>query len=284
MINKISSYISIALISFFSALNYAIFIFPNHFAPAGIDGICTMIQDLSNINIGYLAAIINVPLVIGAFCVLNRDFALKSCIYIAVFSVSSIMLKVIDISSIYYVTDSGTSVVLAPVAAGAIRGILYVLTLKLNASAGGVDIIAALTKHYRPHWNLMNIIFFFNTFVALSSYFVYGMKFEPVICSIIYSFITTNVSNSIRLSKNETVKFEIITPDARFLCNEISQKLNQTATIINAHGAYSGNDTKLVLCVTPKEKAPFLEELLLKNNCIVFKSTVSDSLSGITYK
>ena len=44
------------------ALNYQLFVFPNKFAPSGLNGICTMIQYVTGINIGYLSLLINLPL------------------------------------------------------------------------------------------------------------------------------------------------------------------------------------------------------------------------------
>ena len=244
-----------------------------------------MIQDVSGINIGYLALIVNIPLVILAFFHLNHDFAIKSTIYILVFSVSSILIKSVDISVLYYHTDTGSSVVLAPIAAGVIRGILYAATLSLNGSSGGIDIIAATIKKKNPYMDLMNVIFFINLLVAISSYFVYGMRIEPVICSILYSFITSNVSSHIRSGKHQAVKFEIITSDAEQICHDISEKLGQTSTVVDAKGAYSGSEKKMVVCVTDKHKAPYLEDLILKYQAVVvFKSSVDNTVTGIDYK
>lgn len=285
MFKKNFEYITMTFFAFFAALNYSIFVFPNKFAPAGIDGICTMIQDISNINMGYLSLFVNIPLIIAAFFILNRDFAIKSTIFVVSLSLSIILLKYIDISSLYYVTNTGTSIVLSPIAAGAIRGIIYAVTLRFNGSAGGIDIIAALIKKNKPHLNFMNILFFINMLIALSSYFVYDMMIEPVICSMLYSFINSNISNTLRLSKLESVRFEIITSNAQELCSDISDKTHQKATIINAQGAYTGSNRKIILCVAEKEKAPYIEDLILRySDCIVFKSTVSNSISGIEYK
>ncbi len=285
MIKKFIKTFIIILCASLSALNYAVFIFPNSFAPAGIDGICTMIQDVTNINIGYLSIIVNIPLIILAFFLLNRDFALKSTAYVISFSICSIILSCADISSFHYITDTGSSIVLAPIVAGTIRGVLYYVTLKLNGSSGGVDIIAALIKHKKPFLDLMNIIFLFNMLVAICSYFVYGMHLEPVICSILYSFITTTVNNNICTTSNSNIKYEIITKDVEEFCEEISEKYHQSATIIDAHGAYSGLNTKMVVCVVNKKNSPYIEELILNHpDCVVFKSIVGNSISGITYK
>ena len=62
-------------------------------------------------------------------------------------------------------------------------------------------------------------------FIALCSYFVYGMNPEPVICSIIYSFLTSYTSNKIRFGKNESIRYEIITSDAEALRKDIIKKI-----------------------------------------------------------
>ena len=47
---------ALALIAVVMALNYAIFVFPNRFAPAGLDGLCTMVQDVLGVSMGYLSS------------------------------------------------------------------------------------------------------------------------------------------------------------------------------------------------------------------------------------
>ena len=131
----------------------------------------------------------------------------------------------------------------------------------------------------------MNIIFSINLVISFASYFVYGMKFEPVICSIIYSFITSLVSNHIRGGAHKAIKFEIITEDAKELCAKISGSLHQAATVVDARGVYSGGERKMVVCVVNKHKEPYLEDIILGfPNAVTFKSVVDNTLSGIDYK
>ncbi len=274
-------YLLIAAFAMMSALNYKLFVFSNSFAPSGIDGICTMIQYLTKTNIGYLALIFNIPLLALGFWLfkIKGEYIIKTALYISAFSLFSILLGYIDLSRFVYSTESGTSIVLAPIAAGVIRGILYHFTLMLGGSSGGVDIIAQMVKNKRPHYNLMNIIFGFNVVIALCAYFVYSFKVEPVICSIIYSFVTSTVTKGLDSLGNERVKFEIITPDVNELCTLITSKLNASATVIDAHGAFSGADKKMLICVIGKDKTPKLEELLRDfKDTVVFKSVTNSSI------
>ncbi len=279
-IKKFFVYIVIIFIAFVAAANYNVFVFPNSFAPAGIDGICTMVQDLSGIDIGYLSLVVNIPLVIAAWILLDRDYAVKTTIYVIMFSVADIFLKYIGIESFAYHTDN--SIVLAPISAGVIRGLLYIVMIKTHSSGGGVDIIASLVKRKRPYLNLMNTIFAINLSVAVLSYFVYGFKLEPVICGIIYFYTTSTVSNSIRTSRSETIKIEAITENAEDMCHRISSGLNLTATIVYAKGGYSGQNKKMVICIAEKSKVPGLEKLIEEYpDAVLFKSVVNNSLAEI---
>ena len=59
---QIISYINIILVAILLALNYHIFIVENHFAPAGLNGIATMVQYKTGFSISYMSLIINIPL------------------------------------------------------------------------------------------------------------------------------------------------------------------------------------------------------------------------------
>lgn len=277
-IRKLSELLLIAILAAASAFNYAIFIFPNRFAPAGIDGICTMIQDISGVSIGYLSLIVNIPLLIVAWKKLDRDYAVKSSVFIIAFSAVAAILSGIDLGRFYYHTESSTSIVLAPVASGVIRGIIYAITIALNGSSGGIDIVASLIRRKAPHFNLMNIIFALNMGVAICSYFVYGNHLEPVICGVLYFYITSQTSSSIQASRKETTKIEIITPDAMELCHELTNNLKLSATILDSHGAYSGNPNNMVVCIADKKCFPQVRAVLGRfPDAVYFVSTVTES-------
>lgn len=277
-IKFVTECIAIGLLAAVSALNYAVFIFPNSFAPAGLDGLCTMLQDITGINIGYSSLLINTPLLIAAYFKLDKDFALKNIVFIVSFSFASAALGRMELSGLCYHTENSTSIVLAPVAAGAIRGLLYAATLGLNGASGGIDIAAALIRKKHPHLNLMNIIFSLNMTVAVCSYFVYGNRLEPVICGIMYFYVTSQTSSHIQQSRKETAKIEIITQNAGELCAAITGKLHLSATVLESRGAYSENVSRMVVCIAPKKYIPLIKDMLRQfANTVYFVSTISES-------
>ena len=66
-LKKAWTYLVIAGVGILGALNYELFVFPNQFAPSGVNGICTIIQYVFNIRVSSLSLIINVPLAFLCF-------------------------------------------------------------------------------------------------------------------------------------------------------------------------------------------------------------------------
>ena len=126
-------YLAIAGLAVVMGLSYELFVFPNAFAPAGINGFATIIQYLFHVSIGYLSLIINLPLILLAWRKLDADFARKSLLFVLVFSGVTLGLGKLDLlRSIAY--DSGSSEILGPVAAGVISGAVYGLVIRLGRS------------------------------------------------------------------------------------------------------------------------------------------------------
>lgn len=250
------------LLAILMALNYQIFIFQNSFAPAGINGLATMVQYLFHFSVGYMSLLINIPLCVAAFFRLNRDYALKSFLFVITFSLSLIVLDWVDIRSFAYKTANGTSTILAPLAAGAVNGFIYGSVIRLNGSTGGTDIVAALVRKKRPDLRLVWIIFSMNCVVAGLSYFVYGFQFEPVILCILYSFMTSNISDSILRGTREAIKFEVITNHAEEISRDVLEKLHHGATLVHAEGMYSHNQRDMLICVVNKHQIVEFERII----------------------
>ena len=79
-------------VALLAAANYELFIFPNQFAPAGLNGIATIVQYLFHINVGYFSLLINVPLAILVYVKVDKDMAVFSMIEVVTFSVALVLL------------------------------------------------------------------------------------------------------------------------------------------------------------------------------------------------
>ena len=256
------TYLFIVGLALLSALSYHIFIFSNRFAPAGINGICTMIQHIFGINVGYLSLTINIPLAVWTYFKVGRSMAARTMLYVAAFSVFLIVLEKIDLSAFAYETANGTSKIMGPLIAGLINGVVYAMLVRTSATSGGADYIAAIIHKDRPDLNFFYIVFTLNVCVALMSYFVYDYQIEPVILCIMYSFMSSNVSDRMMKSGRSAVRCEIITDYPQELSNAIINRLHHSATLIPAKGMYSGRETNILICVVNKNQMAALDAII----------------------
>lgn len=259
---KILTYIVICVLALLSALNYHLFVFPNQFAPSGINGLCTMVQYITHINVGYMSLLINIPLALAVFFKVSKPLASRSMLYVAVQSISLVVLDYVDLSAFAYATANGTSTILGPLVAGVISGAIYGLLMRGGAFTGGMDFVAALIHKKNPHTNLMWVLFALNCSVAAISYFVYGFQIEPVILCILFSFMSSMVSD--RLSKNgrSAVRFEIVTDDPDTISQAIIHRLHHSATLLPGKGIYKGKQTSVLVCVVNHSQAALLSSII----------------------
>ena len=261
---KVWTYFVVALIAFVVAVNYELFIFPNSFAPSGINGICTMIQHVFGISVGYLSLLVNIPLAIWCYIEVSKPVALRSMVYVGVFSVALLILDHVDLSAFAYSTENGTSKILGPLVAGIIMGYCYNLLMRSSAYSGGTDFISAIIHKRNPNKSVMGITFILNAIVAVGSYFVYDYQMEPVILCIIYSFASTTVGERLTKSGREAIRFEIVTDHPGEISKEIIAKTKHTTTVFPAKGMYSGRETNVLICIVNKTQAATVSRIIRK--------------------
>lgn len=264
VMKKVWTYLVIAAVAFAAAVNYELFVFPNQFAPSGLNGICTMIQHISGISVGYLSLLINVPLALWVYFTVSKPIATRSMVYVVTFSIALLILDHVDLSPFAYVTDNGTSKILGPLVAGVIQGYVYSILVKASAYSGGTDFISAIIHKHNPSKSVFGLTFTMNVFIAIASYFVYGYQMEPVILCILYSFMSSTVGERLMKSGREAVCFEIITDHPREISEEIIKKIHHTTTLIPAKGMYSGRETNMLICVVNKTQAAIVSRIIRK--------------------
>lgn len=262
MRKKVLTYAAIVVLAAICALNYQIFVFPNRFAPAGLNGICTMIQYLSGISMGYLSLAINLPLAFLVYKKVSKVLAVRSMVFVLTFSLLLPVLSDVDLSRFAYETENGTSKILGPLVAGIINGSIYSMLVRGCAFTGGSDFVASVIHKYHPEQNFFWITFMINVVVAISSYFVYDFQIEPVILCIMYSFMSSTVSDRLVKSGRSAVRFEIVTDDPEALYQDILTQTHHSATLIPGKGMYQGKQTNVLICVINKTQVTILADIV----------------------
>ena len=207
-------------------VSYELFVFPNAFAPAGINGLATMPQYLPHVNIGYLSLLINLPLVLLAWKKVDRDFARKTLVFVLVFSAVTLVLGQMDLSAIAY--DSGSSrhsgasgrrshqrrhIRLGDPAERLHRRNGHRSRLGAEKAPGGQPGLADLQPQCRGGGVVLLRL---------------RRQFEPVILCLIYCYLSSSISDTILKGGKSAMKFEVVTRRPE----ELSRRLmRQRATV-----------------------------------------------------
>lgn len=249
-------YLQIILSAVLLAFVYYIFIVINNFAPAGLNGIATMVQYKCGFSISYMSLLINIPLSILAYFLVEKDFALKTVVFSAVYSFSFLLLQNSDLAFIQY-NALGHDTIYPVMISGVLAGVVYGVCFRNNASTGGTDIISRYINKVRPDTNFFTVTFTLNAIIAIASIFVYSqgtLNYKPMALCIIYCFISTFVGNLLLKTTKTAYKFTIITNHEDEFVEAITQKLHHGCTKIDAIGTYTGAKRSVLICIVNKHQ------------------------------
>ena len=126
--------------------------------------------------------------------------------------------------------------------------------LRRFGASGGTYGISALLKHAKPEMNIAYVSFIMDSSVVAISFFVYGMKVTPVVCTLLNLFIANIlVDRGLSGIKNGD-RFEIITSRPDETASLLMTRLKRGVTEIKVHGMYSDTDKHMLVCIINKRQ------------------------------
>ena len=247
MTKKIVTYLFIIFLGLVLALGYQLFVFPNDFAPAGLNGIFTMIQYVFGFKLSNASILLNIPLFIIVYFKVSKPFATRAMAFLLSFSGSLMLLDMVDLSAFVYSTTIST--LLGPAVGGMISGFCGYYMHQMGTCMGGTEYIAKLIHKKKPSFNLFSIMFSLNVVVACISYFVYDYKIEPVLLCIIYSYFSSSIRDNLNRKHQSALRCEIVTDEGEVLGKEIIHRLHHSVTKMPGKGLYTGKEKDVLVCI-----------------------------------
>lgn len=240
------------LIIIFGAGIYALgvhcFTAPNNIAPGGVTGIATIISYVTGARLGTLISVINIPLLIAGFILLNRKTMIKTLIGVASLSLmTDYVLKDIPV----YIADNGGGI-LASIFGGLLMGAGLGIVYAREGTTGGTDIINKIINRFKPEIKLGQISFLINAGVALSGYFVYK-NLDVVLYAIVSVFVQSKVIDMLVYGGLEG-KFLMIFSEKPQEIAERLLKQKRGVTLLKGEGAYSGEERHVVCIAVHKNE------------------------------
>jgi uncharacterized membrane-anchored protein YitT (DUF2179 family) len=255
--------------AFLVGLGMHVFIYPNDFAPSGVDGLAAMLQKLTGLNAGIFTFAINLPLLVAAWFVLKKRYVLLTVLYTVSLSLFLLLFDWLGVYQYVALTDR----ILPALFGGVAQGLTGIM-LRFGASSGGVDVMGSMIQKKIPHKDVEKIISLLSVVIILISFVVYG-NLQSVLLSVVEIFVCERVTARILRSSRGAVKFEIVTEHAKALKEDILHRVGRGATVLEGHGLYTEKPKQLILCVVNYRQIPaFLKVISRYPDTFVYYSDV----------
>ena len=277
------------------AVDYALFVVPNNFAPSGVNGIAVMVQHVMKKTeyVSYVALLINIPLCVFAYFKIDKTFAIKtlefSLSYSLIFLVLTKVESINEALKPFVYESKGVDTIYPALIAGLFMGFCIGFSVKNNSSTGGTDILAKYVSKIRPEWNFFYVTFVMNAVVALASYFVFGEEidgvmiydYKPVCLCVLYAFVSSFVGNRIISGLKHACKFTIVTDQCDELEYEITHTLKHSATRLHGVGIYKHHDKEVLICIVNSHQVADFERIIKKYpNTFVYIESVDQTIGN----
>lgn len=235
---------------FLLSLGVYFFKFPNNFTTGGVTGIAIILNSaFPAISQATFMSIVNIALLLLGFLVLGKEFGVLTTYCSLMFSLETWLLE-----KFYPMTAPFTDQpMLELMFAIMLPAVGSALMFNCNASSGGTDIVAMILKKYTSLTDIGKSLFVSDSLIAASSCFFFGIK--TGLFSLLGLFLKAFVVDSVIESINLCKFFSIVTSKPKELCDFIIHDLKRSSTVIDAQGAYSHEDRKVVLTACRRGEA-----------------------------
>ena len=262
--NRILDYMIITCGAALYDMSVVVFTAPNNIAPGGLTGVATLINYLFSLPIGTFILIMNVPLLIIGYRRIGRTYFIKT-----VYGTLAVSL-LIDLFSCFIPTYKG-NMILVCIFGGILNGCGIALIFSRGGSSGGTDILASLINKRFPQFSIGHLIMFSDALIVTISAFVYN-SIEAGLYAVVSIFVSSKLIDRIiygTSADNGKLMF-IITDKSREILPLLLNDISRGVTVLEAHGGYSGNDKKLLVCAVRPNQVYKVNNIVKKLDSSVF--------------
>ena len=249
-------YFLITISTLCMAVGIYYFKFPNNFTFGGVSGLSVVLSPFIPLSPSAINFIINALLLILGFLFLGRGFGIRTVYSSTLLSVS--LLDQIAPLSAPLTDEPLLELIFAVLLPGFGSAVLF----NIGASSGGTDIVAMILRKYTSV-DIGRALLLSDLLITLTAFFVFDMKTAlfSLLGLISKSLVVDNVIESINLCKS----FNVVCSSPDKICTFITETLHRSATVFEAHGAFSHNHNYVVLTVLKPYQAVALRRFIREN-------------------
>lgn len=241
------------------AVGIYFFKFANNFTFGGITGIAVLVTKFLPISSSDFSFVVNILLLIIGWIVLGKSFAEKTAYSTILLSVILSLLERIYPMSHPLTNEPLLELIFAILLPALGSAILF----NIGASSGGTDVIAMILKKY-TNVDIGKGLMISDLIFTLAGFLVFNVKtgLYSLLGLIMRSALIDNFIESFNRSKY----FHVVTSNATCICDFIQNDLQRGATIVNATGAFTGDDKYIILTVLSPSQAVKLRNFIKEHD------------------
>lgn len=252
-ISECVRYIKILAGSIVYAIGISLFLDPNDLAPGGVTGISILLNRLTSIEVGTLAFMINIPILILGWWQLGRKMALSTIVAVGL---SSIAMNVISLYGVF-TKDK----LLAATVGGVLVASGIGTVFKAGGTTGGMDIIIRCIRKKYPYLKT-GMMFMLTDFIVIALSAVVFRNFDIALYAGISSVVNSYVLDLVLYGRDEAKLLFVISDSEKEIVRRILGELDIGVTQLQGVGAFTGNEKKIIMCVMRKQSMPKVREIV----------------------
>ena len=256
---RLRAWVLIVAGSLIGSAAYPLFLIPNNIAPGGLSGVAMILNYLFGWPVGAVSILLNLPLFLIGYRTMGRGFAFRSLVATLLFS------AFIDLWRLPPVTDDP---LLGSVYGAVMLGLGLGLILRGEATTGGTDMIARMVHQKLPFISVGVFLFLVDGAVILAAAFT--MSARLALYALICIFINARVVDLVLAGFGSSKACYIITRRGQAIAQRVLEELDRGATLLNATGAYSGEERTVLLSVVANREVVPLKRIVQQEDAAAF--------------
>ena len=233
------------------SLGMNLFYTPAKLLAGGVAGFAQLLNYEFGLPVSLMVVLINIPMFLLGWKLVNRKFILYSAVGMAIFT------GFIQLFSGLHLEFSSplTSVMMGGVLTGLGVGLIY----RSGASVGGTVIISVILLMCCSV-NMATSGLVINAVIVFMSAFIYGI--DQAVLTICAMFISSQVNSYVIDGWDHRRAILIVSDKKEELPKALMEKLKRGVTIVDAEGAYTGQEHYLMYCVISKHQLGQLKSVV----------------------
>ncbi len=245
------------------AIGVHFFLVPSKLIIGSISGLSIVIQDLTGIPVSGVTFVINGGLLVLAYILIGKEFGIKTVYTALILSPWLYLLESLFPIKESVMQDPWFDLLCFVVILSFVQAVLF----KINASTGGLDILAKIINKYL-HVDIGTSITFSGGAICCTAFAI--NDFRLVIIGLIGTWINGLVLNHFTAGLSMKKKVCIISREGDRIKDFIINEINRGATLYEAKGGFSSENFVEVVTILAQDEFASLMKFIEENDIKTF--------------